>query len=326
MTADEKVISTRLDLLNMAEKLGNVSQACKLMGYSRDSFYRFKKLYQEEGMAGLQEISRKKPILKNRVNPAIEAAIVKMAIDFPGFGQLRVSNELKKIGVHVSPGGVRAVWIRNQLETFQKRLKTLEAKIVAEDLLLTESQAQSLEKAKEEKVAKGEIKTEHPGYLGIQDTYYVGTIKGLGRIYQQTFIDTYTKLVFAQLYDRKNAIVATEMLNDRVLPFFEQLGFRLLRVLTDRGTEYCGALEHHAFESYLAAKNIFHSKTKTVYPETNGISDRFHKIIQDEFYRGTIRNKNYSNLDELQKDLDIWMKIYNQEKIQINKNYSGITL
>jgi len=271
MTTEEKIIKTKLGLLTLAEQLGSVSQACKVMGYSRDSFYRFKDLYAEHGIAGLQEISRKKPILKNRVDPAIEEAVVKMAIDLPAYGQLRVSNELKKQGIFISPGGVRSIWLRNQLETFQKRLKALETKMAAENLILTETQVQALEKAKEEKLAIGEIETQHPGYLGAQDTYYVGTIKGVGRIYQQTFIDTYTKTAFAKLYDRKNAIVAADMLNDQVLPFFEREDVRLLRILTDRGTEYCGALEHHEFELYLAIEDIDHTKTKARHPQTNGI-------------------------------------------------------
>jgi hypothetical protein len=325
MTNEDKIIKTKLGLLNLAEQLGNVSQACKVLGYSRDSFYRFKELYDEQGIAGLQEISRKKPILKNRVDSAIEEAVVKMAIDLPAYGQVRVSNELKKLGVFISPGGVRSIWLRNQLETFQKRLKALETKMSAENMILTESQVQAFEKAKQEKMAVGEIETEHPGYLGAQDTYYVGTIKGVGRIYQQTFIDTYTKVAFTKLYDRKNAIVAADMLNDRVLPFFEKEGVRLLRILTDRGTEYCGALEHHEFELYLAIEDIDHTKTKARHPQTNGICERFHKTIQDEFYSVAFRKRLYHTLEELQTDLDAWMEIYNQERTHSGKYCLGRT-
>lgn len=161
--------------------------------YSRDSFYRFKELYEEGGELALQEISRRKPIEKNRVEELVEKAVVKMAIDMPAFGQLRASNELKKQGVVVSPGGVRSVWLRHDLETFQKRLKALSAKVSQEGIILTDEQVAALERAKAEKVAQGEIETHHPGYLGAQDTYYVGNIKGVGHIYQQTFIDTYSK-------------------------------------------------------------------------------------------------------------------------------------
>jgi len=325
MTSEEKIIKNKLGLLRLAEHLGNVSQACRVMGYSRDSFYRFKELYDEHGEAGLQEISRRKPILKNRVDLAIEEAVVAMVFEQPAYGQLRVSNELKKKGIFVSPGGVRSIWLRHNLETFKKRLKALEAKAAQENLVLTEAQLQALERAQEVKEATGEIESEHPGYLGSQDTFYVGTIKGVGRIYQQTFVDTYTKVAFAKLYDRKNALVAADLLNDQVLPFFEEENVRILRILTDRGTEFCGALEHHEYELYLAIEDIDHTKTKARSPQTNGICERFHRTVLEEFYQVAFRKKIYHTIDELQIDLDHWLWQYNHERTHSGKYCFGKT-
>lgn len=325
MKTETKLIKTKVGLLNLAEQLGNVSQACKLMGYSRDSFYRIKDLYDSGGEPALQEISRRKPIPKNRIEPQIEEAVVKMATDYPAFGQVRVANELRKSGIFISPCGVRCVWQRHNLETFPKRLNALEIIVAAKGLILTEAQLAAMERKIEKREACGEIETEHPGYLGAQDTYYVGNIKGVGRIYQQTYIDTYTRVVFAKLYDRKNALTAADILNDQVIPFYQEKDIRLLRILTDRGTEYCGKREYHEYELYLTIEEIEHSKTKVRSPQSNGICERFHRTVQEEFYAIAFRKKLYSSIEEMQKDLDQWLAYYNNERPHSGKYCFGKT-
>lgn len=325
MSTPQKIIKNKIGLLKLAEELGNVSRACKVMGYSRDTFYRYRQAVEEGGLEALVEKSRRKPNLRNRTAPEIEQAIVELAVSEPALGQVRVSNELRRRGMQLSAAGVRGVWLRHGLETFKKRLAALEKKVAEEGVVLTESQIAALERKRHDDEASGEIETEHPGYLGSQDTFYVGTLKGVGRIYQQTFVDTYSKIAMAKLYTSKTAITAADLLNDRVLPFFEARGGELLRVLTDRGTEFCGRHDEHAYQLYLAVNDIDHSKTKVKSPQTNGICERFHKTILQEFYQVAFRKKFYSNLEDLQADLDAWLVKYNEQRTHQGKMCCGRT-
>lgn len=323
--SSERVIKNKVGLLNLAQELGNISQACKVMGYSRETFYRYKEAVDEGGVASLMEKSRRKPNLKNRVDSISEQAVVEIAIEFPAYGQLRASNELRKRGIFVSSSGVRSIWLRHQLETKKRRLKELEKRSAEEGLVLTEAQVTALEHKKHDDLACGEIETAHPGYLGSQDTFYVGTLKGVGRIYQQTFVDTYSKVANCKLYTTKTPITAADLLNDRVVPFFEEHGISIIRMLTDRGTEYCGKVEQHDYELYLGINDIEHTKTKAYSPQTNGICERFHKTILEEFYQVAFRRKIYNNLDELQTDLDNWLVHYNNERTHQGKMCCGRT-
>lgn len=319
------IIKHKAGLLNLAEELGNVSKACKVMGVSRDTFYRYQELVKDGGIDSLIDKSRRTDNLKNRVDAATEQAVIETATEYPAFGQQRTSNELRKQGIFISGSGVRSVWLRNNLENFKKRLKALEEKIAREGIILSDAQVAALEKKKQDDEAAGEIETAHPGYLGSQDTFYVGNLKGVGRIYQQTFVDTYCKVAFAKLYTTKTPITSADILNDRVLPFFEQQALPMLRILTDRGTEYCGRVDHHDYQLYLAINDIDHTKTKAMSPQTNGICERFHKTILQEFYQVTFRKKLYSTMEELQKDLDEWIDYYNNERTHQGKMCNGRT-
>jgi transposase InsO family protein len=324
-SVNQNVIKHKVGLLNLAAELGNVSRACKVMGFSRDTFYRYQAAVADGGVEALLDANRKKPNFRNRIEESIETAVAAFALEQPAFGQVRVSNELRKRGTFVSPSGVRSVWLRRDLESFKKRLVALEKHVAATGEVLTEAQVVALERKQDDDVAHGEIETAHPGYLGSQDTFYVGTLKGVGRVYQQTFVDTYSKWAAAKLYTTKTPITSADLLNDRVLPFFAEQGMGVIRILTDRGTEFCGKAESHDYQLYLALNDIEHTKTKVMHPQTNGICERFHKTILQEFYQVTFRRKIYRSIEELQSDLDEWLKYYNYDRTHQGKMCCGRT-
>jgi transposase InsO family protein len=296
------------------------------MGYSRDTFYRYKAAAEEGGVEALLESSRQgKPNFRNRVAQEVEDAIVALATELPAYGQTRVANELRKKGLVISPTGVRSVWQRHNLETKKKRLAALEKKVAEEGVILTEAQVAALETQRHEDEAHGEIETHYPGFLGSQDTMYIGTLKGVGRIYQQTFVDTYSAVASAKLYTNKTALTAADLLNDRVIPLFEEQGMELERVLTDRGSEYCGKHDEHPYQLFLALADIDHTKTKVKSPKTNGICERFHRTILEEFYQVAFRKKIFNSLDELQADLDAWLVTYNTDRTHQGKRCQGRT-
>lgn len=325
MTQQQYIIRRKLNLMELGSQLGSISEACRKLGVSRQHFYDIKKALEEEGINGLLEKARNKPRIGNRVAPEIEESVLQYSLEYPTHGQVRVSNELKKKGITVSAGGIRSIWVRNGLEVRKKRLERLEKWSAEHNNVLTESQVQALEDAKEEKQAYGEIETYHPGFLFGQDTFYVGWIKGIGKIYQQTGIDTYSNVGFAKLYTEKTAITAADFLNDKVLPFFDENSTRLLRIITDRGTEYCGIKDEHPFQLFLYLNGIEHTKTKVRNPQTNGCTERFNQTCLDEFYKVAFRKKVYDSLEDMQSDLDDFIRDYNTNRTNQGKHCQGRT-
>lgn len=325
MTRDQYVIKRKLNVLELGRELGNISDACRKLGISRQHYYDIRKAVAEDGVQGLVEKSRKVARVRNRVASEVEEAILQYSLEYPTHGQVRVANELRKRGLDISAGGVRSVWMRHELEIKSKRLKRLERWAAENTAILTESQVDALERVKEVEEAHGEIETFHPGFLVSQDTCYIGTIKGVGRIYQQTGIDTYSNVGFAKVYAEKTALVAADFMNDKVLPFFDEQGMAVLRVLTDRGTEYNGLADNHPYELFLHLNGIDHSTTKVRHPQTNGCVERLNQIIQDEFYAVAFRRKLYSSLEEVQADLDTFMLEYNTKRTNEGKRCQGKT-
>lgn len=313
MTAKEKVAHRKLSMLQLAEKLRNVSEACKIMGYSRQQFYEIKRNFQEFGFEGLLD---KPPIPKTtptKTPPEIEEKVIALSTQHPAWGQQRIADELAISGIGICAATVRNIWVRRNLETRYRRLLALEEQTASEGFTLTEEQIRLLEKHNPE-FKERHVESAHPGYLLSQDTFYVGTLKGVGRVYLQAVVDTFCSLAFGKLYASKLPITAVDILYDRVLPFYEVEGISVLNLLSDNGTEFKGKQDQHPFELFLALYGIEHRYCKVGTPRTNGFVERFNRTVLDEFFREAFRKKFYASVEELQADLDVWLNHYNHER------------
>lgn len=313
MTAKKKVAQRKLSMLQLAEKLRNVSEACRIMGYSRQQFYEIKRSFQIYGFDGLID----KPPIPNTVPsktpPEMEQKIVDICVDHPAWGQQRIADELALQGTLISAATVRNIRIRHGLDSRYKRLLALEERMRDGTLDLSEEQIRLLEKYNPE-FKERHVESPYPGYLLCQDTFYVGTLKGVGRIYLQAVVDTFSSFAFGKLYTAKVPIASADILYDRVLPFYEGEGVLVNTILTDRGTEFKGKLNSHPYELFLALHDIEHRLCKVGTPRTNGFVERFNRTILDEFFREAFRKKFYSTVEELQEDLDTWLNHYNYER------------
>lgn len=313
MTAKKKLAHKRLTLLQLAEKLGNVSKACKMHKVSRSQFYEYKRSFQEFGLEGLID---KPPIPgphPNELSKDIKNRIVDLSLEHPAFGQQRIADQLALEGISACPTTVRNVWIKSGMETRYKRLLKLEESLADNKFKLTETQIRLLEKSNPE-FRERHVESHYPGYLLCQDTFFVGRLKGVGRIYLQAVVDTYGSYAFGKLYTSKKQETAADILYDKVLPFYQQKNLTIEHILTDNGTEYKGRPMIHLYEIFLEFNDIKHRYTKVGNPKTNGFVERFNRTVLDEFFRTAFRKKLYDSVAALQEDLDKWLNQYNYER------------
>lgn len=326
MSTTEKLIKARMGMLALAEQLNNVSAACRRAGISRSHYYEIKEAFEKFGAEGLAPQIKRKPRMPNQTPPELEAQILEMTERYPTYSYLRISDQLKLVGIGVSPSTVRAVWQRFGLTLRIHRLLWLEQKTAAQGGILTERQIRLLQKHRGRTTdPEQHVEAPYPGYLLCQDTYFIGTIKGIGKIYMQSVVDAHCSIGFAKLYLSKVPMTAVDVLDDRVLPFYEEHSAEVEHLLTDNGREYCGRELKHHFELFLAISQIRHRRTEVRSPQTNGFCERFHRTVKEEFFSSAFRNQLYESVAQLQQDLDRYLEFYNRERAHRGYRTQGRT-
>lgn len=325
MTTNDKIARRKLSLLDLAKELDNVSRACRLMGYSRQQFYEIRRNFQTYGADGLiDRIPGARGPHPNRVAPEIEKAILDHALEHPCHGALRVEQELRLNGLQVSSGGVRGVWARHDLATRHERLLRLEKATAERKIKLTDEQIRLLERFSPE-FRERHIEAPHTGALVAVDTFFVGTLKGIGKIYLQSAIDCHSRYAWGRLYTSKLPITAVHLMNNHVIPTFEAAGAKIDVVLSDNGREFCGRPDRHPYELFLQLEEIEHRTTKVKRPQSNGIIERLHRTLLDEHFRVEGRRTWFETVDEMQTVLDRYLIHYNTKRPHQGRNMNGRT-
>jgi transposase InsO family protein len=321
MNAPEKVARQRLSVLQLAQTLGSVSEACRQRGMTRTQFYEYKRRFEVQGMEGLKDLP---PIHKTHpqtTSPEVVEQIEALSLAHPAWGCVRLSAHLKLAGISVSSPTIQDILIRAGMGRKFERLLKLEEQVAAEGLELTPEQARALERGNP-CFRERHVESSHPGELLAADTFYVGKFNGIGKVYLHRVVDTYGSYAFGFLHTSKLPAAAVAVLHNEVLPFYAERGLPVSAILTDNGREFCGT-EAHPYELYLALNDLEHRRTKVKHPYTNGFVERFHLTIKEEFFAVTLRQTLYESVEALQAALDQWLTTYNTERPHLGYRNQG---
>ncbi|MBL8437678.1 MAG: IS481 family transposase [Zoogloeaceae bacterium] len=323
MNAEAKVAKQRLSVLELAEVLGNVSEACRRRGMTRTQFYEFKRRFQTQGLEGLKDLP---PIPKSHpmaTPPELVEQVLALALKHPAYGCNKLEALLMAQGKRLSNVTIQKILIEHRLGSRYERWLALEQKNAEQAIELTVEQIAFIEKSNP-CFRERHVESARPGELLSQDTFFVGVFKGVGKVYMHTVVDTFSSHAFGFLHISKQPEAAVAVLHNDVLPFYKKLRLPVGAVLTDNGREFCGT-ENHPFELYLDLNDIEHRRTRVKRPQTNGFVERFHRTALDEFYRVALREKVYLSVEALQEDLDHWLRHYNRERPHLGYRNNGRT-
>ena len=310
--AADKLAHHRLSVLELAQALGNVSEACRQRGLSRQSFYEYKRRFEKHGVEGLKDLP---PIPKSHpmTTPAEHVErLLAISLEHPARGCNFLSDRLRLEGISISAPTVQNLLNKHELRTRYDRWLRLEQHVADEGVELSQDQVRFLEKQNPQ-FRERHVESSGPGELLCQDTFYVGRLKGIGKVYLHALVDSYSSHGFGFLHTSKQPEAAVAVLHNEALPFYAQHGLEVGAVLTDNGTEFCGTPEH-PYELYLTLCEIEHRRTKVGRPQTNGFVERFQRTVQEEFFETAWRRKLYDSVETLQADLDAWLLYYNRER------------
>jgi transposase InsO family protein len=318
---NEKLAHRRLTVLELAQRLGNVAEACRRGGIDRTSFYDWKRRFQLEGLDGLKDLP---PIAKSHpmtTAPEVVARIEELALEHPAHGCNKIEATLALEGRRVSAITVQKILNDRGLGSRHERWLALERRNADQVIELTPEQAVFLEKLNP-CFRERHVESERPGELLSQDTFMVGTLKGIGRVHLHAVVDTHGSYAFGFLHVSKQPEAAVAVLHNDVLPFYAKLGLPVGAVLTDNGREFCGT-ERHPYELYLALNDVEHRRTKVRSPRTNGFVERFNGTVLEEFFRPALHAKLFESVEALQADLDAWLHHYNHERPHLGYRNQG---
>lgn len=302
--AATKLAQHRLSVLELAKELGNVAQACRQRGLDRTSFYEWKRRFQTQGFDGLRDLP---PIHKSHPQTTPEPVVERikaLALEHPAYGCNRHEAMLALEGIRVSSITIQKILNDNGLGTRIDRWLALEQANAERAIEITSEQAAFLEKLNP-CFRERHVESAAPGELLSADTFFVGSLKGVGKVYLHAVVDTYGSYAFGFLHISKQPEAAVAVLHNDVLPFYRQFGLPVKAVLTDNGREFCGT-DRHPYELYLDLNGVEHRRTKVKSPKTNGFVERFNGTVLNEFFRVKMRETFYETVEALQADLDAW--------------------